>query len=331
VRRRTLAFLAVTIACAAAAGGYVAWVASDDADATAGAPAADVASVTGGAHIVFLNLDRRRSRPYSGLAVAPLEKPNATRVVTGLKCQRIHVAAGRGLCLGWEPGFVGVKTRATILDEQFRPLARLEVPGVPSRARVSPDGRYAASTTFVAGDSYLREGGFSTRTTLFDLQARRAIANLEDFAVTRNGKRFKSVDFNFWGVTFTPDAKHFYATLGTGEQQFLVRGDVQARTAVVLRDKVECPSLSPDGKRLAFKKPFGKGSDRIWRFHVLDLETMRETPLTEERSIDDQIEWLDNDSVLYRTAESIWTVRADGKGFPREFLPKADSPAVART
>ena len=57
---------------------------------------------------------------------------------------------------------------------------------------------------------------------------------------------------------------------------------------------------------------------------------MEETPLAEERPVDDQVEWLDNKNVLYGLSADIWTVPADGKGAPRKFLSKALSPAVVR-
>jgi hypothetical protein len=57
---------------------------------------------------------------------------------------------------------------------------------------------------------------------------------------------------------------------------------------------------------------------------------MRETPLAETRSVDDQAEWLDDEHVLYGLDESIWTVPADGSGAPQLFARRADSPAVVR-
>ena len=62
--------------------------------------------------------------------------------------------------------------------------------GLPSRARVSPNGRFGAMTTFVTGDSYTSPGAFSTRTTLIDMRhAARTIADLEQFTVTKDGRR----------------------------------------------------------------------------------------------------------------------------------------------
>ena len=63
---------------------------------------------------------------------------------------------------------------------------------------------------------------------------------------------------------------------------------------------------------------------------MLDLATMRETPLAETRSVDDQAEWLDDDRVLYGLGGEVWVVNADGTGKPARYLTEADSPAVVR-
>lgn len=50
----------------------------------------------------------------------------------------------------------------------------------------------------------------------------------------------------------------------------------------------------------------------------------------ETRSVDDQAEWLDDETVLYGLAGDVWRVPADGRGSPELYLEDALSPAVAR-
>jgi hypothetical protein len=140
-------------------------------------------------------------------------------------------------------------------------------------------------------------------------------------------------------VTFARDGNRFYATLGTGGHAYLIEGDRAARTARVLADEVECPSLSPDGTRIAYKRPV-PGAQRRWRLHVLDLRTMADTALAETRSVDDQVEWLDASHVAYGLQDegppptldvNLWAVPADGSGSAALYLAHAASPAVVRT
>ena len=103
-----------------------------------------------------------------------------------------------------------------------------------------------------------------------------------------------------------------------------------------VRTDAECPSLSPDGTRVAYKKRLGSNKPGEWRLAVLDLSTGRETLLAETRSVDDQAEWLDDHQVLYGlsrqgaegTISDIWAVPADGTGAPRVLIAQASSPAV---
>jgi Tol biopolymer transport system component len=120
----------------------------------------------------------------------------------------------------------------------------------------------------------------------------------------------------------------------------LIQGDIAQRTARVVRENVECPSLSPDGTRLVFKKRTDPESAREWRLAVLDLATMTETMVPgESHSIDDQAEWLDDNHVLYALqdqgppatiAQDIWEATLDGSAPPRLVLKGAMSPAVVR-
>ena len=275
-------------------------------------------------YVVFQHV--ARDAHYAEIAVAPIRSPRSNVTFTGLVCERVHSAAGRGLCLIPKQETLGTSVNARIFGPDFRPIKTARLDGIRSRARVSPQGRYGAVTTFLLGHSYM-DDGFSTLTALIDMSSGKVLANLEDFEVTRDGKRFKAIDFNFWGVTFARDERTFYATLSTAGKFYLVEGDVETRKARVIGEGVECPSLSPDQKRIAFKRRQGNE----WRLYVLDLATRRETPLAETRSVDDQVEWLDDDRILYGLISDIWVVRADGRGQPRIYIPNALSPAVVRT
>jgi len=277
--------------------------------------------------LVYRNLDRAKPQTFGQIAVAQL-RSNAGRTLVPLKCERVYFGAGSGICLMRGTAFAS-GYRARIFGANLRTRGEVKVDGIPSRARVSPDGALGSVTLFVTGHSYADLGGFSTTTTLIDLKRGTKIAQLEDFTVTRDGKKITAPDVNYWGVTFARDHDRFYATLATGGNIYLVEGSVSARTLKTLHDNVECPSLSPDESRIAYKKRVGAGGKR-WRLYVLDLETMREAPLAETRSVDDQVEWLDDDHVLYGLDERIWTMPADGSGRPAEYAARGDSPTVVR-
>lgn len=259
-------------------------------------------------------------------------------LLTTPECERAHFAANTGLCLELNRDTMSPRAFARIVDRQFRVRASLPLQGLPIRARVSADERIAVATVFVTGESYASD--FTTRTTLIDLQTNSVIADLEQFTTERDGKVIKEIDFNFWGVTFFQDSNRFYATLGTGGKRFLVEGDIARRHMRVVRDDVECPSLSPDERRIVFKRAIPDASG--WRLWVLDLASGEEWPVTPgSRQIDDQAEWLDNDRVLYGVqfasgipehALSIWVSDvSQASGFDeRVFVRSALSPSVVR-
>src|SRR4051812_30770673 len=140
-----------------------------------------------------------------------------------LACERVYYAAGRGICMGVAAS--GVDYQATIFDSDLQPQHSISLTGFPSRARVSGDGRFGAMTVFVSGDAYRDpRSAFPPRRRIADMRSGRQVAQLEQFAVTKDGRSFDAPDFNFWGVTFSADPNRFYATLGTGEDHYLVEG-----------------------------------------------------------------------------------------------------------
>ncbi|MEU6372643.1 TolB-like translocation protein [Streptomyces sp. NPDC046909] len=268
----------------------------------------------------------------TAVASVPSADPGGGRTASDLKCARFYAAAGTGVCLQSDTGILKQNNRALLLDADLRTRHTYALAGTPSRARVSPSGRFAAWTVFVSGESYA-SAFFSTRTSILDTRTMKLIPSLETFAITLDGKSYKAADVNFWGVTFASDDDTFYATLNTASKTYLVRGSISRQTVTTLIENVECPSLSPDETRVAFKKRVLSRTD-LWREYVLDLRTLRETPLAERHSVDDQATWLDDRTVAYalptegRTGSSdLWSVPANGTGTPRLLIAGASSPA----
>jgi hypothetical protein len=321
---------AIPVAYFARGGGNDAAARSQGAKAPERRGAAAVAAVLRVRHVLVR--DTSPGAAYGELALAPLAGPRAPRAVLDLECDRIDFRSGRGICLQTRGGFL-TDYVAAILDSHFRVVHRLSLPGPTSRARMSPNGLLAAYTVFVAGDSYAASG-FSTRTGIIDTTTGKHLVQLERFKVFDHGREIHRADFNFWGVTFASDSDHFYATLGTRGETYLVKGSVSSRRFQILRSGVECPSLSPDGRRIAFKKRLSSHGRVEWRPAVLDLTTLRAHVLPETRNVDDQIAWVDAQHVAYGLqvphtgTTDVWTLRADGSGRPRLLVAGGWSPSV---
>ncbi|MFI1395987.1 TolB family protein [Streptomyces sp. NPDC020681] len=266
--------------------------------------------------------------------VARSPGPDTPAVSGGPSCERFYAAAERALCLRKLPG-VPARTQALVLDRGLREVRRVTVPGIPNRARVSASGQLLSWTTFATGDSYATSG-FSTRTSILDLRTGYLIKSMEEIPLTVDGARYHAPDVNYWGVTFARDDNRFYATVSTRGRTYLVEGNLRNWSAKALRQNAECPSLSPDGTRIAFKKKVSDDPRAPWRLYVLDLADLREHQPAERRGVDDQAAWLDDATLGYALPgrdgrpSDIWSVPADGTGEPRLTVPGGSSPAYVR-
>ncbi|WP_447007082.1 hypothetical protein ACRAKI_11700 [Saccharothrix isguenensis] len=263
------------------------------------------------------------------LSTVSRSDPGGPREVTEQRCDRAYRAAGTTSCL--RPVGAFKAGELAVLDSASNEVRTVPLTGFPNRTRVSPSGRMVAWTLFVDGHSYAANG-FSTSTGILDAETGALVSSLEEFTSTVDGVVQTAVDRNFWGVTFTDDDNRFYATMSTGGHRYLVEGDFAARTLRSVAENVECPSLSPDGRHIAYKAAVDNDPQRGWRLSTMDLATRAITPLAETRSVDDQPTWLDPHTVAYGIqrgdgVNDVWSVPADGSGAPTLLVPEANSPA----
>jgi hypothetical protein len=292
----------------------------------------DLAAVQSQPHIVFRSTALGDN--YGRVAEVPLSAPAGPRALTPATCDRVYARAGQAVCLFAKPSLVTTYT-AKVLGPDWSPVLDLPLSGVPSRTRLSRDGAMVATTTFVSGHDYSAPGQFSTETLVTNV-ATHQTTNIEHFALAVDGRTIEAKDRNMWGVTFADD-DHFYATAASGSKTWLVRGTLSAGRLEAVREDAECPSLSPDGKRIAFKTRAGRPAGQ-WGISVYDIATGKATAVAEPRSVDDQIEWLDDTQVVYGlpragegpSASDVWVAPADGSGASRVLVPDAWSPAVVR-
>ena len=275
-------------------------------DAEASAPTSGQAALVDGPRMLVVS-ERK-------LATVSATDVSAPREMHEVDCVRSYLAGDTSVCL--RPKDPWTHTLVTM----------------NAQLKDAHEYRLVSWTTFVAGVSYT-SSGMSTRTGVIDTTTGEYMPSLEHFRVTLDGKPYLAADVNYWGVSFADDDNTFYATLATGGERYLVRGNFNAKSVETLATNVECPSISPDGTRLAFKQAIDNDPLKGWRLSVLELSTMKVTNLSETRSIDDQPAWLDDQTVAYafRAADgvpSVWSVPADGTGTPTKLAENAESPAA---
>ncbi|MGX1160601.1 hypothetical protein FBY31_1030 [Arthrobacter sp. SLBN-100] len=336
-RLRWVVLLMVTCLILAGAGSYALSAFQRLQDSRAAPPAVDVAAesteLPKGSYVLFRNT--AAGQGYGMAATVPAADPSGPRSIGGAACDRVYATGINVVCLSTNRGLV-TSFEASIYGAGWQRLQAWALPGIPSRTRASGAG-LVATTVFVTGHSYAGTG-FSTETAIRGLDGAVKAGNLEEFALLVNGQQITGSERNIWGVTFVPGQPDaFFATAAASGRHWLVRGSIAGRTLTAVHDGVECPSISPDGTRVAFKKGMGSGITPYWKAAVLDLASGKETVLGESRSIDDQIEWLNDSFLLYglpREGEAgdsdVWRIPADGGAGPRLYIEHAWSPSVVR-
>jgi hypothetical protein len=253
---------------------------------------------------------------------------SGNRTPTELVCQRFYAAGGTSVCLRLAgPG----PTYAAEVSRGGKPFRTIPLPGIPSRAKVSQSGNVVSWTSFVTGDSYSVPGGFSTRTGFFDVRTGETVESIEHFSATVEGALLTASDVNYWGLTVASDDRTFYATLASGGFTWLVKGDLATKAVTSLRRDAECPSLSPDGTKVAYKKRIGRLGP--WDLAVLDLATNTEKRLPGTAGVDDQATWLTPDELAFAAVPkdaklpAVHVVPADGAQSARVLISDATSPS----
>ncbi|KIS26984.1 hypothetical protein TV39_12940 [Arthrobacter sp. SPG23] len=336
-RKHWIILLVITVVVLAGAGSYAAIAFQRFQDSRSAASAVSVASgraLPAAPFVLF-----RNTAPGQGYGMAgtvPLEEPAGQRLLASEACDRVYGTSRNVVCLKTNRGLV-TNFEAVLLNREWQPNSRWALPGMPSRTRMSADGSLVSTTVFVTGHSY-GASGFSTETSISRTDGGAGTGNLEAFALIVNGAHVTAADRNIWGVTFVlGDADVFYATAASSGRIWLVKGSISAKTLTAIHDGVECPSVSPDGTRVAYKMNIGTPVAAHWKIAILDLASGNETVLAEARSIDDQIEWLDDGILLYGVPRDgaegdsdIWQIRADPSARASLFIEHAWSPSVVR-
>lgn len=278
--------------------------------------------------LVFVN--RTPGDEYGHVGYVTLE---GERIITPLPCERLDWNRFGAVCL--QSGSIGSSARGILLDAELRPTAQFSA-ATPSRAAVSPDGATVSWSGFVTGHDYLAAGEFSTTTQLVDTQRQLGVDLEEHFeAFEANGDTVDSIDQNYWGATFV-DGERFYATIGSEGETDIVEGDVLTGELRVVFENASCPEVSPDGSTIVAKEQ----RDQSFQLVAIDTATGVRRDLGEARSVDDQVEWIDNTTIAYglpnpeggtvgQPARDIWVLNISDGSAPRLLLPFADSPAAA--
>jgi hypothetical protein len=278
--------------------------------------------------VMFRTLAPRHA--FGRIAMASPAAPFERRL-TPLSCARVQFAGGTGLCLIEEPDGKAVRQVLYLFEATFALGARFVLSGIPIRARVSPDGRLAAVTTYGEEESPAGER-LASASMLIDVASGRVLGDLRSFSVVSAADQPIVAPVDISSVAFV-DGDRFYATLSTADHRYLVTGSVARRRLDVFASGLANEAVSPDGRRLLVKKL--ADASGFWQLAVLDLDSLREVTLNQgPRSVDDQVEWLDAGHVVYHDVTDegtgIWMLPTDGTTGPRLLIADAFSPAVQR-
>lgn len=269
---------------------------------------------------------------YGMVAAVPLEAPGGPRGLGTIACDRVDAAGGLMSCMRTLRG-IPTTFETKVLDASGQTVETQPLPGIPSRTRVSDDG-LVATTAFVTGHSYATNS-FSTETTVTSPDGR-DFGNLEDLTIMVDGRELTAIDRNVWGVTFA-GGDAFYATVASGGKTWLMSGSLSDQRLESVTENAECPSISPGGHHIAYKKRRSGAGAVHWDIAVRDLASQQETLIPLAQGLDDQVEWLDNDTLLFGLPREgavgdsdVYSIDIEADAQPQLFIEHAWSPSVER-
>lgn len=305
---------------------------------------ADLSTIMSQPHYVFAD---QSIANRDKIGIVPGSDPQAIRAFfPDQRCDRVSARSNLIVCL--RPVASGQTSEGKVFevkaDGNLTPVRTFPLTGIPSRAAISPNLKNVASTVFETGPvkggtEYEVAEGFTTRTAIHSVaQGGQDYLDIaKDFSIIKGGRPFKAKEMNVWGVTFSPtDPDRFFVTVESGGGHWLSEGSFKSRQIVTGHPNVECPSISPDGKRIGYKFPLGGGT---WRLHVLNLETHEDRALDEARSIDDQIQWINDQTIMYQfrtvrpgadSKTDVWALDIQPGSQPRMLISDANSPSYVQ-
>jgi hypothetical protein len=307
------------------------YVRAHGSSATTGSPdsVANDASVLVEPPVVFRSI--ALGAHYGQLAAVPLADPAGARANLGMNCERTYATRTTGVCLFAKRGVVQTYG-IPMLDGQLRPTGQAELAGLASRVRISADSSLVATTTFVGGHSYA-QAAFSTETIIRG-DGKSLATSSPGGAPSTAGPCDRLIGIS--GASHSPTKRHLLCNCRQRQHGLAVPGSIKGKSMISLRTDAECPSLSPDQTKIAYKRRIDSKTRGVWRLALLDLRTRQESLLVETRSVDDQVEWLNDNRLFYglfrpgleAATSYVWVVSANGTGSPTVFIPEASSPAV---
>ncbi|MCG2798118.1 MAG: hypothetical protein L6367_06200 [Cellulomonas sp.] len=334
---RTAALVAIVAGVVVAVGAEVCSAVRSSREAVLAAPSVastPLDAVLTGPHILF-----RSTLPGAGyglVAAVSLTDPGGSRAFTTVACDRVTRAGDSTVCLRTVRG-VATTYEAERLDAQWTAVQTWPLSGIPSSTRSSPDGSLVATTAYVA-DHCSTQIAPPTETRIRSTDGT-DLGNLETWTLLVDGAPFTAVDRNFWDVSFV-DEDTFYVTVGaqSAGTTWIATGTVSTRTIETVRAGGESPSVSPDGSKVAYTTTTDEGGQSVQVYAVLDVESGTQTLYPATAGGDDQVEWLDDTTILYgmpRTDEpgttDVWALDLSTDGAqPRVLIPGASAPTVVR-